>query len=216
MKKFWQQLESKFNVLSQRERVLICIAALVLIGMVLYLPVESAFKERQKLSRQLAQIENENNISSQQVELYQQRLAMDPNTDFRNRLIQIQQETQLIDADLDAQMVSMVPASYMPTVLTNLLGNVQGVKLISFGSIAPTPLLQVGDEHKMNLYSHGIKLTLEGSYFSILKFVESIEAMPEKLYWKRLNYHVDEHPNATVELELYTLSINKEFISVAE
>ncbi|WP_299569180.1 MSHA biogenesis protein MshJ [uncultured Shewanella sp.] len=216
MKQFWHQLESKFNVLSQRERVLICVAALVVIGMVVYLPVESIFKERQKLSRQLVQIETENNVSSQQIDLYQKRLAMDPNTDYRNRLTHIEQQTQLIDADLDAQMVSMVPASYMPTVLTNLLGNVQGVKLLSFGSIAPTPLLQVGEEHKMNLYSHGIKLTLEGSYFSILKFVESIEAMPDKLYWKRLNYHVDKHPNAAVELELYTLSINKEFISVAE
>ncbi|WP_153913844.1 MSHA biogenesis protein MshJ [Shewanella sp. TC10] len=216
MKQVWQQLESKFNVLSQRERVLICVAALVLIGMIVYLPVESIFKERQKLSRQLAQISNDNDVSSQQIELYQQRLALDPNVDYRNRLAHIEQQTQVIDADLDAQMVSMVPASYMPTVLTNLLGNVQGVKLLSFGSIAPTPLLQVGDEHKMNLYSHGIKLTLEGSYFAILKFVESIESMPDKLYWKRLNYHVDKHPNATVELELYTLSINKEFISVAE
>ncbi|OBT06696.1 MULTISPECIES: MSHA biogenesis protein MshJ [Shewanella] len=216
MKQLWQQLDTKFNELSQRERVLICIATLVVIAMVVYLPVESIFKERQKLNRQLSQLNTDISVSEQQIALYQQRLAMDPNTDYRNRLTLIEEQTAVADAELDKQMVSMVPASYMPTVLTNLLANVQGVKLLSFGSIAPTPLLQVGEEDKMNLYSHGIHLTLEGSFFSILAFIESIESMPDKLYWKRLNYHVDTHPNATVELELYTLSINKEFISVAE
>ncbi|WP_144212300.1 MSHA biogenesis protein MshJ [Shewanella donghaensis] len=216
MKQTWNKLESQFNVLSQRERVLITVATLVVMAMIVYLPVESIWLQQQKLSKQVIQIENENNVSVQQIDLYEQRLSMDPNTDYRNRLALIETESEQMDANLDEQMISMVPANYMPTVLTNLLGNINDVKLLSFGSIAPKALLQVGEEDKMNLYSHGIRLTLEGRYFSILKFIESIEAMPDKLYWKRLNYHVDQHPNATVEIELYTLSINKEFISVAQ
>ena len=77
-------------------------------------------------------------------------------------------------------------------------------------------VLQVGDGSKVNLYSHGIKLTLQGDYFSILAFIKAVESMPDKLYWKRLDYRVESHPDALVELELYTLSVNKDFISVAK
>ncbi|WP_076538523.1 MSHA biogenesis protein MshJ [Shewanella sp. UCD-KL21] len=216
MKQSWQKLAIQFNELSQRERVLIALASIIVVAMLLYIPVETIWKERLKLSHQVTQIESENEVSEQQIALYQQRLAMDPNSDYRNRLTLIEQQNQQMDANLESQMISMVPANYMPTVLTTLLGNINDVKLVSFSSIAPQPLIEVGEEDKMNLYSHGIRLTLEGRYFAILKFIQSIEAMPDKLYWKRLDYHVEQHPNATVEIELYTLSINKEFISVAQ
>jgi MSHA biogenesis protein MshJ len=105
----------------------------------------------------------------------------------------------------------------MPSLLTALLERVQGIQLTGFKSVAPTPLLVVGkaDEQQMNLYSHGIVLEFEGDYFAVLKFVQAVENMPDKLYWKRLDYRVSEYPKASVQLELYTLSINEDFISVA-
>ena len=68
----------------------------------------------------------------------------------------------------------------------------------------------------MNLYSHGIKLEFTGDYFSVLRFVEAVENMPNKLYWRSMDYKVDAYPKAAITLELYTLSINKDFISVAK
>lgn len=71
------------------------------------------------------------------------------------------------------------------------------------------------DHNKMNLYRHGIRIVFEGDYFSTLRFVESVEQLPSRLYWNKLDYVVDKYPIAKVELELNTLSINKDFISVA-
>lgn len=141
---------------------------------------------------------------------------MDPNQDYQQRLVLLQQQNQDIDAQLNEQMVDMVPADYMPELLGNLLGQVQGIKLIKFTSIAPVPLLAVGDEKKLNLYSHGIRMSLEGDYFSVMRFVEAVEAMPDKLYWKRLDYKVAEYPKGMIDIEVYTLSLNKDFISVAK
>ncbi|AZG34553.1 MULTISPECIES: MSHA biogenesis protein MshJ [Shewanella] len=216
MKQQWLVWSSKFDALSPRERILITFALLVLAGMLLFMPLESQWKQHQSLQNQLKGLEQENSISLQQVALYEERLQLDPNKDYQQRLQIITEQMQLIDADLTDQMVDMVPADYMPTVLANLLGNVKGVTLISFASIAPKALLQVGDGSKVNLYSHGIKLMLQGDYFSILAFIKAVETMPDKLYWKRLDYRVESHPEALVELELYTLSVNKDFISVAK
>ncbi|WP_137224756.1 MSHA biogenesis protein MshJ [Shewanella sp. MEBiC00475] len=216
MKQQWLIWSEKFNELSQRERVLIAVALFVVAGMLLFMPFESLWKQQQSVTNQLKGLQQENSISMQQVALYEERLQLDPNQDYQQRLQLITEQMQLIDADLTNQMVDMVPADYMPTVLANLLGNVKGVSLISFASIAPQALLQVGDVDKINLYRHGIKLTLKGDYFSILAFIKAVESMPDKLYWKRLDYLVDVHPDALVELELYTLSVNKDFISVAK
>lgn len=216
MKAQFEQLAQKFDALSQRERGLIAIALLALIAMLAYMPIESLWKEQHSTAQQLKVIEQENQVSVQQIDLYQQRLALDPNQDYRQRLTLLQQQNQQLDTQLNEQMVDMVPADYMPELLGNLLGQVQGITLLKFTSVAPVPLLAVGEEKKLNLYSHGIRMSLEGDYFSVLRFVEAVEAMPDKLYWKRLDYKVADYPKGKVDIELYTLSINKDFISVAQ
>ncbi|MGI2096081.1 MSHA biogenesis protein MshJ [Shewanella glacialipiscicola] len=216
MKQKLTHLGQQFDALSRRERVLIATAVLAVLGMLSYLPLESIWKTHISISQQLKILEQENSISAQQIDLYQQRLALDPNLDYQQRLAIVEQQNQDLDSQLNEQMVAMVPADYMPELLSNLLGQVQGIKLIKFMSIAPIPLLAVGEDKKLNLYSHGIRLSLEGDYFSVLRFVEAVEAMPDKLYWKRLDYNVAVYPLATIEIELYTLSINKDFISVSK
>ncbi|MGL5392928.1 MAG: MSHA biogenesis protein MshJ, partial [Shewanella sp.] len=192
------------------------VATLALIGMLGYLPLESLWQRHSTLKQQLMQLESENQLSSQQIALYQQYLAKDPNQDHRQRLVLLQQQHQLIDSQLNRQMIDLVPAEAMAELLSQLLGQVRGISLVKFTSVAPTPLLAAQTENKLNLYSHGINMTLEGDYFSIMGFMAAIEALPNKLYWKRLDYQVAQYPKGRVELELYTLSITKDFISVAK
>ncbi len=212
----WSALEEKFNSLSQRERGLIATALLVLIGMCAYLPIESSVLEYTRAKSELKQIVQENGYSRQQVELYQQRLTIDPNQDIQKQLSLLAEQISAVDEQLNYQMVDMVPAKYMPRVLSGLLAKIKGIELKKFASIPPVPLLEVGEQEKMNLYSHGIKLVLVGDYFSVLRFIKAVEVMPDKLYWKSIDYRVTQHPLAEVEIELYTLSINEDFISVAQ
>lgn len=218
MKDKFNNLSQKFDVLSQRERVLIAVSALVLVGLIGFMQLESLWKTHKTQSQQLKTIEQENTTSVEQIELYQQRLTLDPNQDYRQRINFLLQQNQEVDIQLNKQMIDMVPAENMPELLGNLLGQIQGIKLLKFTSIAPVPLLAVGEEKKLNLYSHGFRLSLEGDYFSVLRFVEAVETMPtpEKIYWKGFDYKVAQYPKGNIDIELYTLSINKDFISVAK
>ncbi|MEC4725438.1 MSHA biogenesis protein MshJ [Shewanella sp. D64] len=215
MKQKLQELGAHFDLLSQRERVMVAVAAFVVIGMLCYLPVESLLLKHNKLSRNNLALVAENKVSLQQIELYKQRLEQDPNDEYHARFTVLEQQSKELDKQLSFQMVDMVPADHMATLLSQLLETVKGIELQDFQSIAPIPLLAIGEEKKMNLYSHGIRLTFQGDYFAVLKFIQAIEAMPNKLYWKRMEYQVEEYPVANIILELYTLSINKDFISVS-
>jgi MSHA biogenesis protein MshJ len=103
-------------------------------------------------------------------------------------------------------------------MLESVLAGSKGLKLIELQSIAPTPILlerpEQGEEPKAGLYRHGVTLIFEGSYFDIQQYLEKLEALPWKFYWKKFDYLVGDYPTASVELEIYTLSTNKAFIGV--
>lgn len=62
------------------------------------------------------------------------------------------------------------------------------------------------------LYRHGLRITMTGAFFDIQAYLDSIEQLPKKFYWEIFDYQMQEYPTAEVVMEIYTLSINKEFI----
>jgi len=62
------------------------------------------------------------------------------------------------------------------------------------------------------LYRHGLRITMTGSFFDIQAYLDSIEQLPKKFYWQVFDYQMQTYPTAEVVMEIYTLSINKEFI----
>jgi|GEM_PF-255334 len=66
----------------------------------------------------------------------------------------------------------------------------------------------------VNLYQHGIRLKLSGKYFQLRDYLVQIEAMSWKFFWKDFQYKIKEYPLGELEIEIYSLSINEEFIGV--
>ena len=210
----WQQLALKFNELTLRERRLIIGTIAILLLVCFYLPLEVSYQQYQKQLHSIERTQQQIQLSKQVIDEFKQRLTLDPNEDYRQQLTQLQ--ANLSEVEDQFAIHNFVPASYMPLLLSEVLAKAKGIKLISFDSIRPEPLVHVSDnKENMNLYSHGVKLTLEGDYFSILRFIDQVESMQNKLYWKSMNYQVKRYPKANVELEFYTLSMNEDFISVA-
>ncbi|WP_168195232.1 MSHA biogenesis protein MshJ [Shewanella sp. SNU WT4] len=213
--KKWHELGDKFDLLSQRERGMITLAVVVVLFMLCYLPLDSYFQQYTKEKAQLEQHLKQIKIAKQQVALYQDRLAIDPNTDFNQRKQLLEQQLLAIDNDFASH--NIVPANHMPKLLSGLLSKTKGLEVTSFNSLTPKPLLVLEDDHgtNLNLYNHGVEIKFKGDYFAVLNFVKAVEALPDKLYWQRLDYDATNYPKAEVILEFYTLSINKDFISVA-
>ena len=213
MKHQWHQLRDKFDALTARERGLIALAVLALLLALMITPLTGMMESNQKLSREIKSVTQENNISNQQIALYQARLSEDPNADFRRRLDDLQQ--QLTDIENRLESHNVVPSDVMPVLLNTMMASAKRVTVTGFESLPPKPLLGGDEENKINLYSHGAKLNIKGQYFDVLRFLQTVEKLPEKVYWKQLDYQVNAYPLAEVSLEFYTLSVNEEYISVA-
>jgi len=211
MKQQWQQLSTRVLAMSLRERWLVLLAGAALLLMPAYslllepawLAYQNQIERSQELATTIAQLQLENQSR-------QQALLQDPNQPVREQQLKLTQQLVELDAQLKDQTLDLIPAERMPGLLEQMLASSGRLRLISLTSLPPKPLLD--DPEQNLLFQHGIQLRLQGSYFDIFQYLRALEGLPEHFYWRRLNYQVEQYPQASIELELYTLSSSKEFI----
>ncbi|PHS82951.1 MSHA biogenesis protein MshJ [Aeromonas dhakensis] len=211
LKAQWQAWADKLAALSQRERVLIMLTGVVLIGSIAtygWLDAAVVRLEQDRLALSSAQRDLE--IMDLENQGKQARLARDPDQNVRTQLAGVDEEIGKLDAALKAQTVDLIQAHEMPEVLEALLSRSANLHMVALTSLAPEPLM--AGEQRINLFKHGIRLKLEGGYFDVYQYLKALEALPRHFYWKQFDYQVQEHPKAVVEMEIYTLSTSKEFI----
>ena len=216
-----EKLDLKFYALSLRERNLVVAAGLafiLLIGFVSF--VEPPLLNADRAKNQIQSRESVLREMDQQITQLENDLKADPNIPLRQRLEKIERQIAELDASLDSFTQDLIPADKMPDLLDKVLSRSNQLKLVSMESIAPIQLLGAGEEaeqrNEINLYQHGVRLVLEGRYFDIQAYLEQLESLPWRFYWKVFSYDVVDHPDAKVELELYTLSTSTAFIGVGQ
>lgn len=219
LEKEYKKLSIKFLMVSLREQLLILFCGLVVVILIMYtLFLEPLLDDTKKLQKNSVSAENEISSLVDQVATLSDQLKNDPNDPVRERIDVLTRQIQNITEQLEVQTNNLVPANEMAGMLESVLTGSKGLKLIELQSIAPTPILleqpQEGEESKAGLYRHGVTLIFEGSYFDIQQYLEKLELLPWKFYWKKFDYLVGDYPMASVQLEIYTLSTNKAFIGV--
>jgi len=211
LKAQWQVWSQRIALLSQRERTLILLTGLVLLGAAgIYGWLDGATTRLQQDRMTLSAAERDLEIMALENLGKQARLKRDPNQGVREQLTRVEADLTLVDAELKQQTVDLIPAHEMPLVLEALLSRSANLHMLALSSLEPTPLM--AEEQKVNLYKHGIRLQLEGGYFDVYQYLKALEALPRHFYWKQFDYQVKTYPGAVVEMEIYTLSTSKEFI----
>ncbi|WP_279451798.1 MSHA biogenesis protein MshJ [Aeromonas dhakensis] len=211
LKAQWQVWADKLAALSQRERVLIMLTGVVLVGSIAtYGWLDAAVVRLEQDRLVLSSAQRDLEIMDLENQGKQARLARDPDQNVRTQLAGVDEEIGKLDAALKAQTVDLIQAHEMPEVLEALLSRSANLHMVALTSLAPEPLM--AGEQRINLFKHGIRLKLEGGYFDVYQYLKALEALPRHFYWKQFDYQVQEHPRAVVEMEIYTLSTSKEFI----
>lgn len=211
MKAQWQGWAQQIAALSLRERILILLTGVVLLGaMGIYGWLDDADTRLGQDRQALAAAQRDLEILTLENQGKQARLGRDPDAQVREQLAGVETTLRQMDAELLAQTVDLIPAHEMPAVLEALLSRSANLHMLALTSLKPEPLM--AGEQKVNLFRHGIRLQLEGGYFDVYQYLKALEALPRHFYWKGFDYRVVEHPKAAVVMEIYTLSTSKEFI----
>lgn len=220
----WQALSARYAALSERERIVVALAVVLVVGMGGHsVWVDPADRKARSLTRQIEQ--QRQDAAALQVQLAALREAIaDPDAARRQALAEVNAQTAQIEGTLQQFESQLVPPQRMPQLLQSLLSRHRGVELLGLSTLDPAPLIDrtkpaegrpAGsrpaaapdqDNVRNNVFRHGIEIRLAGSYADLLAYVAELERSPQKLSLGKMTLVAKEYPRNELRLTVHTLS----------
>ena len=225
MKRYWENFMGKVNSMSLRERALTFAAfAFILIALAKSTFLDPLQAEQKKLSIQIKQQQEKMKAIQAQAEALQQARMNDANSPERQRLEQLKR--QLADGNVYLQSLRdhMVAPEEMAGLLEQMLNQNGRLQLINLQTLQAAPLIakpwvstappSAAMAQGKQMFKHGVRIIVRGSYMDLLQYLTAIEQLPTKMFWGKVEMKVEKHPEIVLTLTLYTLSMDKTWLQI--
>ena len=226
MRRYWEPARAKIDAMTLRERVMIFAAAMfVVIALMETLLLEPLLAKQKVLSGQLTQQQEKMKELQAQTQVLLQAKREDEHSPLRVRLAQLTQESQTQDEYLRGLRDRLVAPDKMADVLQQVLNKNGKLQLVALKTLPAEPLIPQSahgtaqpaanaNNGQKQLFMHGVQITVRGSYLDLLNYLSALEKMPTQMLWKEVSMTVEQHPDAVLTVTLYTLSLDKTWLSV--
>jgi MSHA biogenesis protein MshJ len=239
LKQGWHKLAAKIDALSLRERVMVFGAcAALLIFLLFSLLLNPLFDKQKMLNESIAQQQQTMANIDAEIVLKMRGNGVDPDAQERQALERLRQEMAGLSSTLRTAQSGLVPPDRIVFLLERLLRQharlrVESLKTLPSAAVggasasapapaavppAGAPAVAVPSAPAIKtaplLYRHGVEVVLRGSYIDMVNYMEALEAMPTRVFWGDASLVVEQYPNASLRLTLFTLSLDDKWISL--
>lgn len=238
LKQGWHKLAAKIDALSLRERVMAFGAcAALLIFLLFSLLLNPLFDKQKMLNDSIAQQQQAMANIDAEIVLKIRGNGVDPDAQDRQALDRLRQEIAGLSTTLRTAQSGLVPPDRIVFLLERLLRQharlrVESLKTLPSApvgggaaapalaavppAVAPAVAVPTAPPIKTSplLYRHGVEVVLRGSYIDMVNYMEALEAMPTRVFWGDASLVVEQYPNASLRLTLFTLSLDDKWISL--
>lgn len=216
MKARLERLRDRIDSLTLRERVLVFLAVVAVVAFIWHTAFMAPLNARQEQARE--EIENlrervteANNMVSEVI----RNRESDPDAERRARLQELEQSMSELDERLADLTGDLIEPRRMAEVLEQILERQSGLELVSLRALEPTPLLEDEDlEGVGNIYRHGVRIEMLGSFNDILSYLKALEELDSNLYWGRLDVDMERYPRNRVVIVVHSISLREGWIGV--
>ncbi|MES3021161.1 MAG: hypothetical protein V4857_06200 [Pseudomonadota bacterium] len=220
MKKYWLLASTRIDGLTLRERaILFGTTAALLVFMVFFFYLNPQYAKQKALLSEMAH--NQDQIAGVEAEILLkiQAATVDPDAVDRARLQEIRREADKLSASLMALQQGMVPPDRVIPLLGQMLRAHGGLKLKSLrtlgeGATSAAAAAPAAGAAAALLHQHGVELVVQGSYPDMVAYLGALERMQGQVFWANAAMRVDEYPNATLTLSLYTINLDKKWLKL--
>jgi len=214
MKSTLDNLLQRFQALSGREKIILVCTALTIIWSAWdNLVYQSLKKQQQTLQSQISIAETELTTQQQATEKLEQLATENPDKQDRQQLLKLQQSVAELKSQLSTENKKFVTPRLMATALRDMLSRNRQLRLIQLENKPSTAFIQASN-HSSGIYRHELIITLQGSYFDTLNYLQSLEKLPWRINWDMINYKVIHYPLAEINIHLYTLSFEEKWLAI--
>lgn len=227
MKRYWELARSKIDGMALRERAIIFLAAaFVVVASINAALLDPLLVKQKVLSAQVVQQQEKMKELQAQMQGLLQAKRDDEHSPLRIRLTQIKQQLQEQDGYLQSRRDRLVEPDKMANLLEQVLKKNDKLQLVELKTLPASPLVEkpqvatpqspVADlpTGQKQVFKHGIQITVRGGYLDMLRYLAALEKMPAQMFWGEISLSVDKYPDAVLTLTLYTLSLDKTWLTV--
>jgi MSHA biogenesis protein MshJ len=231
MKPSIQSVKDKLAALNTRERWMVFFAGLAVVyGVINALLLSPVLDKEAEIKAHITQAQTQLADIQQQVSTLAQTPA---NATDAARLASIKQLNTQIKAQAESLQEiekGMVSPAEMPALLKQLMQRHAEIRLVDMKTNPPenfvqrTPLGQVAVEtpapkaanatNISAIYKHSISLTLSGNYMDLLHYAEALQTYAGQVWWEKASLSTQTYPNSELTIVLYTLSLDKTWLSI--
>ncbi|OGS98027.1 MAG: agglutinin biogenesis protein [Gallionellales bacterium RIFCSPLOWO2_12_FULL_59_22] len=233
MKRYWELARNRIDGMSLRERAIIFLAAaFVVIALIDKFLLEASLAKQKTLSAQVVQQQEKMKELQAQIQALLQARSDDERSPLRARLAQLKLQLQEQDGYLQSRSERLVEPDKMAGLLEQVLNKNDRLQLIELKTLPASPLIekpktaaaqspdaepQAGENQpdpQKQIFKHGIRITVRGGYLDMLRYLAALEELPSRMFWGEVALSVEKYPDAVLTLTLYTLSLDKTWLTV--
>jgi MSHA biogenesis protein MshJ len=226
VKQYWKRYATLLNARNSRERALISAMVLVVVWSLLSaLLLDPLLAKKKRLNQEANQQQMQMQKLQAQIEDVLSAGRADPDVATRVRLASLSQKLEQNRAALQSVQQNLVPAEKMAHLLGDVLTQNRNLKLVSLKTLPVSGVLEMPadaappktEEKKPAgpaIYKHGVEITVSGSYAELTQYLDTMEKLPWRMIWGKAEMRVEEYPLVTLTITLYTLSMDKTWLSV--
>lgn len=198
--------------LRERAMLLLAVGAVVLYAAYLLL-LQPLGQQKESARQEISQLQMRQLELQALTQTVEARKNVDPDRQNRRKLATLERELARLEEDLRAGMDNLVSPAEMPTLLKELLTRQQKLRLLSLENQTPERIVLAEDDSSAataaTVYRHPLRLKFSGDYLALLSYLRQLEQLPRTLVWEKVDIATDTYPEATVHLEVYTLSLKE-------
>jgi MSHA biogenesis protein MshJ len=238
MKQHWGNLISKVDGISLRERGLIfAAAAFALVALVNALFLDPLLAEKKKQFTEMQQKQEKLRVTQAQIDILSQRKKDVGNSPLRHRIEQARKQLAEGDVYLKSSREHLVAPEKMAELLEQVLQQNGRLQLVDLQTLPVAPLVEkvvvkpggAGTKPasavsatpasavavpENQLFKHGVKIIVRGSYLDLLQYLTELERLPTQMFWGEAEMKVEKHPEVVLTLTVYTLSLDKTWLKI--
>ncbi len=234
MKQYWITARNKIDDMSLRERAMIFLtAAFVLVALINALLLDPLLAKQKALSTQVIQQQEKMKALQASIQSLIQARAQDEHSPLRVRSDEIRQQLGELDNYLLTRSSRLVEPENMADLLRQVLGKNGSLQLVELKTLPASPLIdspqkaeavaqsqqqtavaQVPAATQKQIFKHGVQISVRGGYPELMRYVGMLEKLPAQMFWGEASLSVEKYPYSVLTLTLYTLSLDKTWLTV--
>ncbi|MBI5752736.1 MAG: MSHA biogenesis protein MshJ [Hydrogenophilales bacterium] len=232
MKARLKQWAERIDAMSLRERLMIfTMLAVALTALAMTSAIDPLSAKQKQLTQKRAQTQAQTQALEAQMQALAEASKNDPDLPNKIRLTDLDAKRKSAYAELSNVKQGLVTPDQMTQVLRDWLGRNPRLTLVSIKTLAVRPLTEAvkpaGQTAKpeakpkeksaagdLGLYKHGVEISVEGSYADLVAYLAELEQLPWRVYWGGVNLSAQSYPVSRLTLTVYTLSLDKTWLSV--